>query len=242
MSSNAVTRWDFTLKAEGLDIDELKARIKEDCKKWCFQLEEGESGYKHFQGRVSLKVKARKGPQWYPAVRWSVTSNANKENDFYVMKSETRIDGPWSDQDKYIPRQVRGIKLYPWQQRILEDRLDFDTRTINIVYDTAGNKGKSTLCTYAGSKGLARRIPILESYKDFMRMVMDTPKSSLYLVDFPRGLSKGNCVSFWGAIETLKDGYAYDDRYNFREEYFDSPNIWVFCNKLPDFELLSRAR
>lgn len=83
---------------------------------------------------------------------------------------------------------------------------------------------------------------MLESYKDFMRMVMDTPKSCLYLVDFPRSMNKTNCAGFWSAIETVKDGYAYDDRYGFREEYFDCPNIWVFMNKFPEFEHLSTDR
>eukprot|EP01043_Picozoa_sp_COSAG02_P133775 COSAG02_NODE_71849_length_189_cov_34.744444_1_plen_58_part_01 len=30
------------------------------------------------------------------------------------------------------------------------------------------------------------------------------------------------------AIETIKDGYAYDDRYNFKDVWFDSP--WVLSS------------
>jgi len=43
-------------------------------------------------------------------------------------------------------------------------------------------------------------------------------------------------------IETLKDGYAYDDRYHFKEEYFDCPQIWVFMNMVPDISMLSKDR
>ncbi len=145
-------------------------------------------------------------------------------------------------QNKCTGRQVRGITLYPWQKEILEDRNIWDTRTINCIIQKTGNVGKSTLVTYAGSHNLARRIPMLESYKDFMRMVMDTPKNKLYLVDFPKMMNKAASASFWSAIETVKDGYAYDDRYGFREEYFDCPNIWVFMNHEPEIGNLSNDR
>jgi hypothetical protein len=47
---------------------------------------------------------------------------------------------------------------------------------------------------------------------------------------------------FYSAVETIKDGYAYDDRYSFKEKVFDCPNIWIFCNVLPDLNLLSMDR
>lgn len=242
MTTNAIAVWDFSLPKEGCELQGLKTFCKEHCKKWCFQLEKGEKGYIHWQGRVSLKVKNRKGPT-FPKIHWSPTSEANCENNYYVMKAETRIEGPWSDKDKYIPRQVREItKLRPWQQTIVDLRNEWNTRTINCIICENGNIGKSTLCTYIGAYGLGRKIPILESYKDFMRMVMDCSKERLYLVDMPRTLSKVGCTSFWAAIETVKDGYAYDDRHTFREAYFDCPNIWVFCNSQPDTTMLSRDR
>ena len=113
--------WDFTIPAEKTNLDSLKDILKEHCKKFVFQLEEGESGYKHYQGRVSLKVKARKGPKLNLTEHWSITSGENKDNDFYVMKSDTRIGGPWSDKDLYIPRQSRNIILKKWQQEIADD-------------------------------------------------------------------------------------------------------------------------
>jgi hypothetical protein len=58
----------------------------------------------------------------------------------------------------------------------------------------------------------------------------------------PRALKKDKLGGFYSAIETVKDGYAYDDRYNFTEKIFDCPVIWVISNTLPDFSLLSRDR
>lgn len=242
MTKSAVARWDFTLPEDVATVPVLKSFLGVHCKKYCFQLEQGEeTGFMHYQGRVSLKVKSRKGPT-LDKIHWSPTSTAASDDDFYVLKNDTRIKGPWQDTDPYIPRQIRSLTLYDWQQSIIDDANVWNTRDINCIICKSGNIGKSTLCTYVGSHKLGRKIPILESYKDFMRMVMDTPKMQLYLVDCPRSMQKTSCSNFWSAIETVKDGYAYDDRYGFRESYFDCPNIWVFCNDFPDTTFLSVDR
>ena len=71
---------------------------------------------------------------------------------------------------------------------------------------------------------------------------MDTPKKRLYIIDMPRSVNKDRLYGLMSGIETIKDGYAYDDRYSFKEQYFDCPNIWVFSNKQLDMEYLSIDR
>lgn len=247
LSVNAVCTWDFTLRRDVLDAGALKALIKDHCKKWSYQLEKGSTGYEHFQGRVSLKLKTRTPNKLgFPReTHWSVTSGANKDNDFYVTKSEGRLDGPYTDKDVdiYIPRQVREMKeLYPWQAEIVKSAEVWDTRTVNILIDPEGNKGKSFIKTYIGCKKIGRCIPFANDYKDIMRMVMDMPKTRLYIIDMPRALDKAKLSQFYAGVESLKDGYAYDDRYKFKEEYFDSPTIWIFTNKMPDMKMLSKDR
>lgn len=243
-SKNAITTWDFTIGEDYISLDDIKDWCREECKKWCFQLEQGkENGFKHYQGRVSLNTKSRKMiGKLHKSCHWSPTSTANQKNDFYVMKEDTRISGPWKNTDGYIPKQVRDIELWDWQKQILNDANNWDTRHINIVICPEGNIGKSTLCTYAGCRNIARPVPIMENYKDIMRFVMNTPKSRLYLVDFPRSLNKTSSNSFWSAIEEIKNGHCYDDRYEFREQYFDCPNIWVFCNSEIQTKYLSKDR
>lgn len=240
--------WDFTLKSDGLPPADLIKLLRQHCKKYCFQEEEGKSGFKHYQGRFSLKVKCRMNgvKAWMPnATHLSATSNANKGNMFYVMKDDTRIHGPWkdSDEDIYIPRQIREIKqLYPWQQHIVDNYDTWDTRTINVIYDQKGNNGKSILCGYmrAHKKGFV--LPFCNDYKDIMRMIMCVPTKRCYLMDMPRAINKDKLYQMYSAIETIKNGYAYDDRYHFKEKVFDCPNIWVFTNMLPDLNLLSSDR
>lgn len=247
---NCCCVFDFTLKAEGYRRNDIIVWLDEHCKKWAFQLECGEeTGYKHYQGRVSLKVKTRlstlinitKGTWTF---RWSITHDY--KNEFYVMKEHTRIDGPWDDRnDKpiYVPRQIREIKeLYPWQQSIIDISLVWDTRSIHCIIDPEGNKGKSILCTYMAVNRLGRKIPYANNYKDIMRIVCDMPTTKAYIVDLPRGVDKRNLNGMFAAIEEIKSGYAWDDRYKFQEKFFDAPQIFVFTNIEPDRNSLSLDR
>jgi len=247
---NPVYRFDFTSYETHLSHKEIIAIIRDHTTKWAFQLEKGETGKLHYQGRFSLKNKVRSPTQVAKllGVTWhfSITSNDCKDNDDYVTKTDTREAGPWRHDDPpppYIPRQIREIeKLRPWQQHIVDDAHIWDTRHINIIIDETGNHGKSILKTWVGVHGIGRSLPFMNDYRDLMRVVMDTPKKPLYIIDIPRSLKKDHLFQFFAGIETLKDGYAYDDRYKFREEYFDCPNIWVFMNTVPETSMLSKDR
>ena len=251
--------WDFTINLKNNkrfrknDHAIIQKQLNEICKKGNFQLEEGEkNGILHFQGRVSLKDRRRKTEiiklatdTFLTGIHWSPTSNENKGNFDYVTKEFTRIAGPWDVKEKplYIPRQVREIEsLRPFQQQIVDDAGVWDTRHINIVYDPSGNIGKSRLKLWIRAYKIGRIIPPVNDFKDMMRMVMDMPTSKLYLIDMPKAYKKDKLGGLFSAIETIKDGYAYDDRYHFQEKIFDCPNIWVFTNQLPDLELLSKDR
>lgn len=253
---NAVAVYDFTLKAGENDYSQQGSSIisglSDIAKKYSFQLEKGDTGYVHWQGRISLIKKRRlneaiklfKVKDVFENIHLSITHDT--ESDFYVLKADTYIE-PYrykdTDEVKYIPRQVREIKgLYPWQQYIVDHCNVWDTRTINIIIDTDGNNGKSTLVTYMRAHGLARKIPFCNDYKDVMRMVCDMPTSSCYLIDMPRAINKERLFQLYGAIEEIKSGYAYDDRYKFTEKIFDCPNIWIFCNVPPDLTMLSQDR
>jgi len=248
--SNQCCVWDFTLPEADKTQEELRTILENIAKKWAFQKESGESGYVHWQGRFSLKVKQRlptvKRLFETDKIHLSPTSAANSGNVFYVTKPDTRIEGPWTDADEapaYIPWQIAEVEaLYPWQQAIVESRNVRDKRTINILYDPIGNIGKTMIKTYVGCHKLGRTVPFRNDYRDIMRMVMDTTAVSLYIIDVPRAIKKEKLGEFFSGIESLKDGYAYDDRYKFKERFFDSPTIWIFMNKIPDREYLSGDR
>lgn len=253
MTTTQCAKWDFTLPDTGQELKLLKDNLRTKCKQWAFQLELGrETNYKHYQGRFSLRSKKRLSalkslfsePEW-AQVHFSPTANANTGNINYVIKDDTKLDGPWTDKDEeiYIPRQVRELgELRPFQQHIIDHYDDWDTRTINIIYCEHGNVGKTSLVQYMRAYKIGRALPPVNDYKDLLRIVCDLPISRCYLFDMPRSLNKDRLYQFFSAVETIKDGYAYDDRYSFKETVFDCPNIWIFTNTLPDLTMLSSDR
>lgn len=256
---NPINVFDLTISEELVTKDTLIQFFSTHAKKWAFQLEKGEeTDYLHYQIRISTKVKKRLSTfiKWFgkeigfKGFRASATSGENATNDFYVTKEETRVEGPWSDKDSkvnYIPMWLRQARQwYPWQITFMEYVEDYDpwnpSRSINVFVDPTGNNGKSTICLYLAVRGKLRVLPALNDAKDMMRIIMDTPKKPCYVFDLPRAQDKKFMHNFIAACEVLKNGYAYDDRYHFKEEYFDPPNIWIFTNQPLDETLLSSDR
>lgn len=257
MSNSACCVWDFTIGEKYVDKEALITTLKKHCKKWSFQLEQGEeSGYTHYQGRISLKMKKRK-PELIKAFEikeasYRPTSNENKDNDFYAVKEDTRIAGPWTDKDQeiYIPRQYRGIKekFYPWQQDIWDRLEDFEPRIINIVYDPVGGKGKSTLRSLAMLLKNGYRLPsendglkCIQSMCDMLIAKQDRTPGPIF-VDLPRAMDQRELHGMYRALEQIKDGHVYELRHRYQEWWFDSPQIWVFCNTMPEGAYLSKDR
>jgi len=250
--------YDFTLKKTAPMTEKCVTNfLQKYCKKYGFQEERGDiGGYEHYQGRVSLVTKSSilkviklfKGEFGDGFGRVSPTATTNSKGDAfysYVTKDSTRVAGPWTDADssRYIPRQIREMgPLRPFQERVVASANEWDTRHINYIYCPKGNIGKSLLVGYCRANAIGRALPPVNDYKDLMRMVCDLPTSKLYLFDMPRSMNKDKLYSFYSAIETIKDGYAYDDRYSFKEKCFDCPQIWIFANTLPSMAHLSNDR
>jgi len=255
--TNPLAMYDLTAPCDRYTADQLKDWCRIYCKRWCFQQEQGdETGYLHFQMRVSLTAKKRLATMisWMstnmPAIRVSATSNPTfyAGNEFYVMKEDTRIDGPWTDRDDVNPAKI-PIRLrtepnwYPWQREVLNMIATTpDDRTINVIVDAVGQKGKSVLSLYLMAHQRAQRIPVQKDPRDIMRMIMNCPKRTCYFIDLPRATSHQNQHTMYTAIEEIKNGYCYDDRYKFTQELFEPPHVWVFTNILPDLNFVSKDR
>lgn len=259
-----VTTFDFTLEAlrgfEGetdedrdkfvdQEVESIKQWLEEIARSWAFQLEFGEeNGWLHYQGRFVLKVKTRLSTMinrnfWDGYVHYGVTSNANRGNMFYVMKEESRIDGPWTDKDIKLPWQLALVKDWrPWQQKIVDLLTKKDARSIHLVYEPEGGVGKTTLVNLLGATGKIAQIPFCNDYRDIMRMAMAQYKLGAFFIDLPRALKKDKLRQMYSGIETIKGGYAFDDRYSYKSVYFDSPQIVVFTNELPEKSFLSEDR
>lgn len=234
---------------------------KKYTKKWAFQLEKGnETGKLHFQGRCSMKVKTRfstlkknnNKEEW--GFHFSPTNKECLNNEQYVMKTETRIEGPWTDGDTppTVLPQHQVAEWFPFQKEILEwANKPMDSRTVNCLYCPDGNIGKSTLVGYLDHQRIAVTIPAMNDFKDMMRLLMNKTEAyfnvkreypKLYIIDMPRAYKKDKLCGLFSAIEKLKDGYMCDDRYSFKDLWIPSPHVWVFTNDLPNKTYLSRDR
>jgi len=254
--NNAIAGYDLSIPADKHDKLFIIEKFEELCKNWVFQLEKGEkTGYLHFQCRVSLKTKIRETQMRKLAnetfggcnVSPTCTETFTSKNFTYVMKEDTRVDGPWSDKDEkphYIQKRFRGvINWFPWQTQVINMiNSEPDDRTVNIIINLTGNRGKSFLTVYLMTFKKATRIPAQPDMRDIMRMVMDQPKVPCYFIDLPRANAKNNQHAIYSGIEEVKNGYCYDDRYKFKCELFEPPHVWVFTNEIPDCNLLTMDR
>jgi len=278
-TSSPVCMYDLTITAnaeeDGVPVPEETVRqgitqfFVENCKKWCFQLEKGESGYLHYQCRVSLITKKRVNAAiaffqrgaYMGGAHVSATSTkvAGARDLIYVTKADTRVKGPWDDmshrREENIPKRLRGTPEWKsWQKSVLDMLAEEpDDRTVNVLVNTRGNIGKSFLCNWLGCRGLACDTPIMNDAKEVSELVccMMDPDNKGYatnkilktiFVDVPRAEVKQNKTTMFSALEILKNGKAYDRRYKNRLFYFDPLHAWVFTNQVPDMGLLSRDR
>lgn len=255
-----VIGYDLTLDATSCDVHEFQRFLNEWAKKWTFQKEAGgTTGYEHYQARLHLHVKQReneiiaKTAHLWPGKsrRWSITSKTcHQGQDFnYVMKADTRIEGPWTDKDFEEPpkltRQLRdfaGKELYAWQAQVKAWCYEEDDRSIKLVYDSNGNAGKSIFAEYLEYHGLAYEIPPFRQMEEIMQVVMSIKDKKAYLIDMPRGMKKDKLGEFYSGLEALKNGIAYEKRYHFKKKRMDRPQVIVFTNMLPAFEFLSLDR
>jgi len=257
---NAVTLWDLRMNENKCDKDDIIKQFKLIAKKFVFQLEEGESGYRHWQCRISLIKKHRKSELWnmfniIPVPEYfepSANPTYYSNDMFYVMKNETRLIGPFCDKDeeKYIPRQYRNMidKLYPYQSHIYNTADDFDTRIINMIYCPKGNVGKSTIASICELYGRGIDLPPVNDAEKLIQSCCDICEGkklrnpSPIFVDLPRAMNKDRLNGIFTAIEQIKKGKLFDLRYKYKEYWIDSPQIWVFSNIEPDLEMLSKDR
>lgn len=245
--------YDFTLDYSLCELSVMKKTLTQIAKKWVFQQEEGKGGYVHWQGRFSLKKRLRvvecfklaHSFDGWATMHVSPTSKkaAKKAIWSYVMKPD-RIAGPYSDKDVvlYVPRHIKKWKNdLPFQATLFKMAEVRDDRGVDYVYCPNGNKGKSVFVGKARALGY-RCLPPVFDYKDILRMVYCVPTSKCYIIDMPRAIKQNKMAGFFSGIETIKDGYAYDDRHTFKEKTFDAPRIFLFSNRLPEKGHLSADR
>lgn len=252
--------WDLTVSADGTVAQEkLKDYYDAKCTKWIFQKERGEeTGYEHFQCRFTLRKKMRftnlrerlieelgiSGFHLTPTSKHCI----RKDEEYYVTKEDTRIDGPWRNTTETpVQKYWSNVTLRPWQEQIVREIENYvpEIRIVNLIVNTRGNEGKSFLTTYLGVHEKILEMPVMDDYKDVMQHLFSTyedGKTVPIFIDVPRGMSEKTAHGSYSAIETIKRGFLYDTRYRGRQRYIIPPCIYIFCNHFPNRNLLSWDR
>lgn len=251
MSEGQLYVWDFTVPKGELTHEMMIEKLDSVSKKWGFQLEKGNTtGFLHYQGRLSLTKKVRLNMlitllEWKDA-HYSASSNNSLATFYdYVMKDSTRVEGPWCNKKRGVPTWLanESPEWYPWQARVIKYiNGPVNRRRVNVIVDPEGNNGKTYLAYWHAVRGLATELPCENETKFLMRAIFDMDKTNSYFIDLPRAQNKRAVENLIAAVELLKNGKAYDDRYGYKQEYFNPPHIWIFTNTCFDTSNLSGDR
>lgn len=260
MSKSACAVYDFRYNYESVTKDDLIKWLNEYSKAWTFQGETGDTGYKHWQGRMSL-VKKRMKHQLItlfiniepPNYLEPTTNVEHQKVAFYAMKTDTRTEGPYTDpsyksNETFIPAIYKDITLYPWQQQIIESKKKRNMRKVNLIYDPRGNNGKSTLASVAELYHGAIDLPPINDFKELMALLcnicmdQNLRDPGLIFMDMPRAMRKDQLFGIYSAIEQIKKCKLYDQRHHYKCWWIECPEVWVFSNILPDLNYLSIDR
>ena len=245
--TSGVLKYCFTLnnyKRE--EIDNITEHLKKFCKKFLFQTELGLTD--HLQGSFWLNKKMRitEFKKWgfgLSRAHYEAMRDEEASMNYCTKDDGTFMYMPYGVRVSYgFPKKVNIIEsLYPWQLDIEKNSLmEPDGRTINWIFETEGNVGKSAFCKYMFVKHNAL---VIQGGKlaDIMNIIFNTDmdKVNTLFIDVPR--NNKNKISY-NAVECILNGMITNTKYETGVKVFNPPNIFVFSNYAPDTAGLSEDR
>ena len=176
---------------------------------------------------------------------------------------------------EFMLNELRG-----WQHAVYAWVQEEENRKVRYIWDKIGNTGvchlpiahftcrcctvssmlgKSTFMEFLEYKGMAVEIPPFNKMEDLLQVVLSTHSKQAFIIDMPRALKKDSLGEMYAGIETVKNGLAYDKRYQYKKTRFSRPQVGivlssqhpymccllyviVFSNTLPHFFNLSSDR
>ena len=224
---------------------------------WCFQLEEGKrAGKEHFQCRAMIDPPQQTATLLHlfesrgfdkRDVTCSPESNKSIEQgglSFYVMKDDTRKEGPWYDstwkvkkRHVYEGKDLECMKVpLPFQAQVIAKvNTPPDDRRIHWVYNPKGCGGKSKLMKWFRFNDPDVARVGLGSATQIKTSIIAKGPHRAYMVDLPRvrGTDEKQQELF-SALEEIKNGWVESPMYGKADELLmEPPHVWVFSNELP---------
>lgn len=165
--------------------------------------------------------------------------------DFYAMKKDTRLEGPYSDKKIYMGADL-PTKLFPWQAQLENMVLkEPDNRTIHWITDLEGNKGKSVIVKKLCFEHLEEFEFLAMGRADQVKScVVGMGARTCYFLDVPRTIGVNESLrEMMSAIESIKNGMVATAMYGKPKKLFMAPpHVVCFANMPPPRELCSADR
>lgn len=227
------------------DLEAIVATMKAFPKSHRFKIQEetGENGTPHLQGVFEFKEACRWTEFKLPkAIHWEPTKNSEAAAR-YCAKLETRTGESisWG-----YPREIKllsRLNFYPWQEDLVKMlEVEPDDRSVVWIYDPKGNSGKTQLCKWLivhmdaifCSSGKTSNL-----VNTVFNAVKAEARTDLVVFSMPRGT--GGSISYT-ALESIKDGVLFNEKYEVGACVYASPHVVVFSNEFPDTSRLTHDR
>lgn len=252
------------------DAKRMKEVFAEFAAQWMFQTERGGQAKKlHYQCRMILEPAQmtetllhvfecrgmhRDDVTFKPESNKSICQGGLS---FYVMKDDTRVEGPWHD-PTYRPKKVvvyegkdlacmktpREFQSYVMRQC----RAQPNDRDMYWWWNQSGCGGKSKLMKFmrmslGDEKWDMARVP-MGSATQIKTAVIEKGPHRIYMVDLPRVRgSDERQQELFSALEEIKNGWVESPMYGKAAELLmEPPHIHIFSNELPNLLFASMDR
>lgn len=246
---NASKRWSFTYFAkdgsDGYDIllnefKKLNANYiigKEVCPT---------TGNEHLQGYVEFGSKLRPLENRIfknLKIHWEKSKGNRNDNIIYCSKDNNFISTFIVKKPLVDP--LAGFTLKEFQRNVINMLSEEpDNRSIYWYWDEIGNTGKTSLAKHLCINYPNQILFVNGAGKDIKYAVSEfvaNEDNDLKMVIFYFTRSIENFISY-EAIESVKDGILFNNKYESKMCIFNCPHIICFANFEPDYNTLSNDR
>lgn len=242
---NQLVNWCFTLNNP--EDGEMETLLLQ-CKKYVYQLEEGEEEKtRHFQGVIALKKKLRLAQvkELCPRAHFEHTRSW-QHSTAYCTKEEGRIEGPWYyGVRKPVRDPMDQLELKEWQQGII-DQIGTEPcdRAINWLWEDVGGTGKTTFAKHLAIKHKREMLYLTGKSGDMKYAIckfLEDDQNDLKFVILDYARSQEEYISYQG-IEEIKNGIFFNSKYESNMVIYDKIHVIIFANFEPDYGKLSKDR
>lgn len=211
----------------------LYVRAK-DIHKWIIGKETGQGGYEHLQVRLRTNSTFDELKEWFPDAHIEEASDTweyeRKEGRYITAEDTTDI------------LKVRFGEPRDYQKEWLRCCEKQGDRGITVVYDRAGNAGKSWLCNYLFETG--RGYYVSPHQKSAIGIIQDIAAGyrgeGMAVIDIPRTWQWSD--DLYTCIESIKDGLVKDPRYHPNNRNIRGVKLLIYTNTMPQLDKLSKDR